>query len=317
MIRIQVTNPINMRNISYISLIILSLSFSITVNAQSDTVYVPTEYSFIKSNPSHYEERIGHVTTTDTIREISFKGKWAKVKINNIEGWVLKDDLKMVILDENGQQSKLELWLDKYANWKRWYFWAIALGLVIGLVLVLILVGHVSGKLGIDKKLSKYNFVAFVPMGAGVLYGILYLLWPVEMIDFVIHRLSLAPPEFGSMEWFVWGGLALSVLVFIIEVIISTFRMSIIQNIVKILIDLITIALMFITVIYVSIALSIIGIAIMGIWTLSIVLFTSSKQLPKEESNKPKVKAISMAEESQKAQQKFYDELRDKERYGF
>lgn len=315
--RIQVANPIYLRNISFISLIVILLSFSITVNAQSDTVYIPTEYSFVKLNPSHYAKRIGHVTTTDTIREISFKGKWAKVKINNTEGWVLKDDLKMVILDENGQQSKLELWLDKYANWKRWYFWTIALGLVIGLILVLILAGYVSGKMGIDKKLSKYNFVAFVPMGAGVLYGIFYLFWPVEMIDFVVHRLSLVPPEFGSMEWFVWGGLALSMLVFIIEVIISTFRMSIIQNIVKILIDLITIAFMFITVIYVSIALSVIGIAIMGIWTLSIVLFTSSKQLPKEKSNKPKEKTISMAEESQKAQQKFYDELRDKERYGF
>jgi hypothetical protein len=303
-------------SLSFVALLPFLLS-GINVYSNGDSLLIPKEYMFVMPQPNGFVMQIGHVNEKDTVRDFKIEGKWVYISIpGKIKGYVKQREVKFISSGQIKAASipkDINSFLDKYANWKRWYFWAIATGLVIVLIGLGVLIGNLSEKLGITDKLTKFNLFGWSPMIIGVLFGFLFLFWREKFLGIIITKISFVPPMGGSiLEWLIWGGLAFLVFAFILDTIIYLFRLTLFQTSINLLFTLLFGFMFFITAIYISIALSVIGLIIMAIWAGSIVLFSSSdnKQKNKPEGTKKEMQGT-ISQENERMHQYHQNKHKD------
>jgi hypothetical protein len=132
---------------------------------------------------------------------------------------LIKPKYKPLYSDEMSKSGKYCIGLiNKYGHWKSGKFWLITAGMLfVALILFLIGANMIRGsyavELWVEKDFMGMNYLPYIAVSVGVLFGFVYFFWPRDVqLAIFIQPFWWLPGGTGFLAWYLWLLAAISAL---------------------------------------------------------------------------------------------------------
>lgn len=198
---------------------------------------VDTKSLFVRSAPSPVSEIISSYRQGDTIVALASDKYWVMVKQGSKTGFVSTDYLKRIAPPETPAILRN---VERAANWKAWYFWAIAVAATFLWVfideLVIKLKATLRNRHGISVRGLLISPVVF--FAGAIMCGVLYINWKDQLLEGLGRGFSVIPENPDIISWVLWAQLLALLVGISLDLLGSIFKSGVVWGILLTLVDL-------------------------------------------------------------------------------
>ena len=211
-----------MIKIKFVFPVIILLLFTTSCSffqRSSDTTLIYTVKSNtlnVRESPNAFSKKMGKVTKGDTIKPINYiliewipftyKGKTAYVNADYLTGHRIANLERVSNMQLGKTATVVRDFLNKYVNWRTGMFWAIAVGAIFVIWLLMAIGRAIDGAVYWDGAEYEYGklpyFVAFI----GALFSVVYLLSRESTLQALfVTKLWWIPDSSEWIPWYLWS----------------------------------------------------------------------------------------------------------------
>ncbi|MCF6341264.1 MAG: SH3 domain-containing protein [Bacteroidales bacterium] len=211
-----------MIKINFLFPVIILLLFSTSCSffkRSSDTTLIYTVKSNtlnVRESPNAYSKILGKVTKGDTIKPVNYiliewipftyNGKTAFVNANYLTGHRIPNLERVSNMQLGNTATIIRDFLNKYVNWRTGIFWAITLGAVFVIWILMAIGRFIDGLVYWDGAEYEYGKLPYFMAFVGALFSVVYLYSREDVLQALfVTKLWWFPEAGGWIPWYLWS----------------------------------------------------------------------------------------------------------------